>query len=531
MPLPSVEQFIGTNVTEQGFKDAQKQLVEYVGNEVPKKVDTDADFATKANKATTLAGYGIADAYTKAQVDSSITAVSGGHKAYPTLALAIAAQTSLPANSIIEVTNDDANNGTYQWNGTVLTKSIYDPVALAKADATDKANRAEVNAKEYADEQKIQKFMGFNRKGILYEVTDAEGNQTWLQVSSEDGKPTLFAKVAIQESVNLNFNNLVISIGEKLLYSLQDKQGNATALSIRESDGMFAQFVIDNIAERLNLAPPDLAELQYKPNPSDFQILSSIARGLARHVEARPLPSQVTDAVNSTGQNIRLTFPDSYTDATPLILVICFEGIGDPSLDIRGAYADVLNHGVVWAKCSFHGNSYGNPAAMQDAKEVYQKACEIAPIGGVIIAGNSMGGVAAFNTLTTEAVPNIIGLHLTDPVYSLRHRYDNGRAGDINAAYNCTAETYAEKTNGYDPDLQHWSKFKGVPIKVVATSNDTVVPMAFHTNKMVEKLNSHNDVQVIDTLAPNHNSPEQFNVTELIAFINKCASGAVITTV
>lgn len=383
----------------------------------------------------------------------------------------------------------------------------------------------------YADEQKIQKFIGFNRKDVLYEVTDANGNQTWLQVSSEDGKPTLFAKNAIQESVNLNLNNLVISIGEKLLYSLQDKQGNATALSIRESDGMFAQFVIDNIAERLNLAPPDLAELQYRPNPSDFQILSSIARGIARHAEARPLPSQITDAVNSTGQNIRLTFPNSYSDATPLILVICFEGIGDPSLDIRGAYSGVLNHGVVWAKCSFHGNSYGSPAAMQDAKDVYQKVCEIAPIGGVVIAGNSMGGAAAFNALTTEAVPNIIGLHLTDPVFSLRHRYDNGRASDINAAYDCTAETYDEKTNGYDPDLQHWSKFKGVPIKVIATSNDTAVPMAFHTNKMAEKLNLHNDVQVIDTLAPNHNSAEQFNVTELIAFINKCASGAVITTV
>ena len=132
MPLPSVEQFIGTNVTEQGFKDAQKQLVEYVGNEVPKKVDTDANFATKANKATTLAGYGIADAYTKAQVDSSITAVSGGHKAYQTLALAQAAQASLPANTIVEVTNDGANNGTYQWNGTTLTKSAYDPLIQSK---------------------------------------------------------------------------------------------------------------------------------------------------------------------------------------------------------------------------------------------------------------------------------------------------------------------------------------------------------------------------------------------------------------
>lgn len=112
MPLPSVEQFIGTNVTEQGFKDAQKQLVEYVGNEVPKKVDT----------------------YTKAEVDATFAAYAGGRKAYTTLALAQAAQSSLPANTAIEVTNDPtaANNGTYQWNGTTLTKSVYDPLTQTK---------------------------------------------------------------------------------------------------------------------------------------------------------------------------------------------------------------------------------------------------------------------------------------------------------------------------------------------------------------------------------------------------------------
>lgn len=111
MPLPSVEQFIGANVTEQGFKNAQKQLVEYVGNEVSKKVDT----------------------YTKAEVDTTFAAYVGGRKSYKTLALAQADQANLPVNTAIEVTNDGANNGTYQWDGTTLTKSAYDPLTQAKA--------------------------------------------------------------------------------------------------------------------------------------------------------------------------------------------------------------------------------------------------------------------------------------------------------------------------------------------------------------------------------------------------------------
>ncbi|GEM_PF-4606364 len=69
----------------------------------------------------------------QADVDASLTAIAGGHKAYTTLALAQAAQSSLPANTAIEVTNDGANNGTYQWNGATLTKSAYDPLTQAKA--------------------------------------------------------------------------------------------------------------------------------------------------------------------------------------------------------------------------------------------------------------------------------------------------------------------------------------------------------------------------------------------------------------
>ena len=71
----------------------------------------------------------------QADVDASITAIAGGHKAYTTLALAQAAQSSLPANTVVEVTNDltSTNNGTYQWDGTTLTKSAYDPLTQSKS--------------------------------------------------------------------------------------------------------------------------------------------------------------------------------------------------------------------------------------------------------------------------------------------------------------------------------------------------------------------------------------------------------------
>ena len=61
-------------------------------------------------------------------------AVAGGHKGYTTLALAQTNQSNLPVNSIVEVTNDpdQTKNGTYQWDGTTLTRSLYDPLTQSK---------------------------------------------------------------------------------------------------------------------------------------------------------------------------------------------------------------------------------------------------------------------------------------------------------------------------------------------------------------------------------------------------------------
>lgn len=69
------------------------------------------------------------------KVDLQIATLPVGHKGFATLALAQAAQASLPANTLVEVTNDTttAKNGVYLWNGTTLTKSEYGSVADAKS--------------------------------------------------------------------------------------------------------------------------------------------------------------------------------------------------------------------------------------------------------------------------------------------------------------------------------------------------------------------------------------------------------------
>ena len=90
-------------------------------------------------------------------VDNKVGPLIGGHKGFATLALAQAAQGTLPSGSVIEVTNDTttSNNGLYLWNGTTLTKSAYDP-----------KNQAVSEAKSYADINKL------DISKIVYEYVD-----------------------------------------------------------------------------------------------------------------------------------------------------------------------------------------------------------------------------------------------------------------------------------------------------------------------------------------------------------------------
>lgn len=89
----------------------------------------------------------------EASLQAQINANGVGNRSYLTYGDMNTDRNNIPANSKVTVTNDGPNNGNgdWQWNGVVFTRSDYDPLTQAKADATTKANAAEVNAKGYAD--------------------------------------------------------------------------------------------------------------------------------------------------------------------------------------------------------------------------------------------------------------------------------------------------------------------------------------------------------------------------------------------
>lgn len=90
------------------------------------------------------------------QQKASKSEIVQGHYEFNTYAEFNAIKSTLPLNCTVIINEmpmgtQTWGQGTNRWNGTTLSKSPYDPLAQAKADATTKANTAEANAKNYTD--------------------------------------------------------------------------------------------------------------------------------------------------------------------------------------------------------------------------------------------------------------------------------------------------------------------------------------------------------------------------------------------
>lgn len=134
MPLPNILEFIGNNVTQAGFKAAQEKLLNFLSGEAATKVELSAAVTPKADKT---------------YVDSALSSFQNGAiKTYPTLSAANADIANIALNTKVSVLSAEDGGDYYKAasDATSLTKSAYDPLAQAKADATVKAEAAKNDA-------------------------------------------------------------------------------------------------------------------------------------------------------------------------------------------------------------------------------------------------------------------------------------------------------------------------------------------------------------------------------------------------
>lgn len=157
-------------------------------SKVAEKEVVDAQFAAQQEALNTKAPLSITTELQQQKVDKTYfdTTLSsfqnGAVKTYPTLAAANADIANIALDTKVSVLSSTEGGDYYKASAdaTSLTKSPWDPVAQAKADATTKANAAEANAKIYADANKL------DLKAIKYSYQD--GNK----IGSKSEKATNF---------------------------------------------------------------------------------------------------------------------------------------------------------------------------------------------------------------------------------------------------------------------------------------------------------------------------------------------------
>lgn len=112
----------------------------------------------KADKATTIAGYGITDAYTKTEVDSAITtAVANAEHLKRSIVTTLPEVASADAHTIymVEITGGDGNQ---KYEEFMLINGAFEKIGDSAVDLTnyatkEYADQAEADAKAYTDEQ------------------------------------------------------------------------------------------------------------------------------------------------------------------------------------------------------------------------------------------------------------------------------------------------------------------------------------------------------------------------------------------
>lgn len=112
----------------------------------------------KADKSTTIAGYGITDAYTKTEVDSAITtAVANAEHLKRSIVTTLPEVASADVHTIymVEITGGDGNQ---KYEEFMLINGAFEKIGDSAVDLTDYATKeyadqAEADAKAYTDEQ------------------------------------------------------------------------------------------------------------------------------------------------------------------------------------------------------------------------------------------------------------------------------------------------------------------------------------------------------------------------------------------
>ena len=229
--------------------------------------------------------------------------------------------------------------------------------------------------------------------------------------------------------------------------------------------------------------------------------------------------------------------PRDYDSRKPSPVVIYAHGHGDNELDatlatrpnaIGKVTKALVDAGFIVAAGRFGGTAnWGNAAAVEAMQELYRHLRDAYHIGPVVLMGHSMGGLVSLTSLAQRKVPNIVGFVGIEPVVSLRAAYDGNFGSSIRSTFGISSDgaDYTARTSGFDPALRAGWEFRGVPMWLTGSPNDTSVPQDQHVNVLRSMVSGFSGDVTFHQASGPHVDPTHFQPTAVVNFCKRVTQG------
>jgi hypothetical protein len=252
----------------------------------------------------------------------------------------------------------------------------------------------------------------------------------------------------------------------------------------------------------------------------------SIALGVALAGCDAPLddrgPCGLTrEVLEIDGQRGLLLLPPGLDDDAGAPLVIYHHGRGEDWDTIEaGLLAPQFScalgaSGYMVASSHAHGDNWGSEPAIADYVALYATIAARRRVRGVMFISVSMGGLTGLVTLGRGLIPDVRAWAGIYPVTNLGHVYfdDDRYSRQIERAYD------GHPAPEQDPMTIDPAAFRGVPMLIWASPEDTRVSTADNTERFLERLGHPSTARWIVTKGE-HGDPSNFDPEAMIHFFD-----------
>ncbi len=258
-------------------------------------------------------------------------------------------------------------------------------------------------------------------------------------------------------------------------------------------------------------------------------------------VESQPRSTYHRIPAASTGQFTSILTPANMDSRRPVPVILYCHGYNENIASVNpagqpaqfGPTAKALaDAGFMVVASDLTGlSNWGNAGAITALQNLYQYLVANFPVGQIGIIGHSMGSLAALTTIAQRILPNIAAAYMIEPACNLRWLAETSSyAAAVKTAHGLASDLsdYATKTAGLDPLKQEGWRYRGMPMRVVASPQDTQILKTECADKLVALVSPYSTDVTTLTASGGHTNASHFVPSDVVAFFRRTLAGGLV---